>query len=177
MRWSMGILSLLALYTASGLRLNLTGSMPVGLYVRTSGALTRGSTVLACLPDAVALEAMTRGYIPRGGSCSHGTMPVGKPVLALPGDTLIVTAAALVLNGVTVPNTGSLPLDRNGRPLPKLQQGEYYVGPGELWLVSTHSPLSFDSRYFGPVTIARIRATVRPVWVLRQSKQPPDAVR
>lgn len=169
MCWLLGILSSLGMYAGSGLRLNLTGSMPGGLYVNTGDPLARGSIVLACLPDDVAREAMVRGYVPRGGSCPHGTMPLGKPVLALAGDTVIVTATSLVLNGELVPNSRSLSWDTNGRPLPALRHGKYYVSPGELWLVSTHSPFSFDSRYFGAVTDAQIRGQVRTLWVLSQS--------
>lgn len=164
-RWSTAILTLLALYTASGLRLNLTGSMPVGLYLNTRGTLARGSIVLACLPGDVAAEAMVRDYVPRGGSCPHGTMPVGKPVLALPGDTIIVAATTLLLNGVAVPNSGALSSDRKGRRLPVLQQGKYHVSPGEVWLLSTHSPFSFDSRYFGAVKTIQILTHVRPLWI------------
>ena len=169
MRWLLRIVSVFGLYAASGLRLNLTSSMPVGLYVSTRGPLAHGSIVLTCLPDDVTREAMIRGYLPLGGSCPHGAMPVGKPVLALSGDTVVVTATAIVLNGVPVPNSGSLSWDRNGRPLPVLQRGVYYVSLGELWLVSTHSPFSFDSRYFGAVKTAQIRGHVRPLLVLSES--------
>lgn len=164
---------LLGICSITGLRLNLTGSMPVGLYLTTRGPLARGSTVLACLPKSVALEARVRGYVSRGGLCSHGTVPVGKPILAVPGDIVVVTPAALVVNGRSVANSAPLTEDRMGRLLPQLPKGEYHVANGELWLVSSHSPLSFDSRYFGPVKETQVRAHVRVVWVLSRPKVGP----
>jgi conjugative transfer signal peptidase TraF len=144
-------------------RLNLTGSLPVGLYAVTHGAPARGSLVLVCLPRAVAEFARDRGYVPRGGSCPGGVMPVGKPVFAIPGDTVTVTRGGLLLGGRPAPNSRPLPADRQGRPLAGLPAGRYIVGPGELWVVSGYSGYSFDSRYFGPVPSAGVLARLAPV--------------
>ena len=148
-----------------GLRLNLSGSMPVGLYLIAREPPVRGSIVLACLRMDVAQLAMARGYVPRGGSCPGGAMPVGKPVLAVAGDTVAVLVEGLQLNGAPVPNSGALLADRNGRPLPKLPIGRHVVRDGEFWLVSNYSPFSFDSRYFGPMNAAEVRAHLRPLWI------------
>jgi conjugative transfer signal peptidase TraF len=102
--------------------------------------------------------------VPRGGACPGGALPVGKPVAARRGDTVAVTPAGLCVDGVAVPNSRALAADRQGRPLPQLAVGRYVVGPGELWLVSSYSRWSFDSRYFGPVATSDLRATVRALW-------------
>lgn len=147
-----------------GVRINLTGSLPVGLYAVTRGAAAHGSLVLVCLPAPTAEWARSRGYIPRGASCPGRTMPVGKPVFALPGDVVTVTDSGLLLNGRLAPNTRPLLSDSRGRPLLRLPEGRYTVGPGEMWVVSQYSPLSFDSRYFGAVPIGNVRARVRLLW-------------
>ena len=149
----------------AGLRVNLTGSMPVGIYTTARGTPTRGSIVLACLPSDVAVFAKMRGYVPHGGSCPSGVLPVGKPILALPGDTVVVTTTGLLVNGVLVPNSEPLSRDTKGRPLPRPQPGHYVVDADELWLVSAYSRFSFDSRYFGPVNADQVRAHVRVLWV------------
>ena len=154
----------------AGLRLNLTGSMPVGIYTTARDAPTRGSIVLACLPSDVAAFAKLRGYVPHGGSCPSGVLPVGKPVLALPGDTVVVTASGLLVNGVPVPNSEPLSLDSQGRSLPRPQPGQYVVDADELWLVSAYSPFSFDSRYFGPVNADQVRAHVHVLWTAGASR-------
>jgi len=154
----------LAAGSLAGFHLNLTGSLPVGLYRRAPGPLVRGSLVLVCLPARVAAFARARGYVPRGGVCPGGVLPVGKPVLALPGDTVTVTRSGLLVNGVAVPNSVALATDQRGRPLPGLAPGSHVVRAGTLWVVSGFARRSFDSRYFGPVALEAVRSRVRPVW-------------
>lgn len=159
----LGLLACLAVVWLGGVRINLTGSLPVGLYRVTETRPVRGAIVLVCLPPGVADFARDRGYVPRGGSCAGGMAPVGKPVFALPGDVVTVTPAALLLNGVPAVNSKPLPADRHGRPLPRLRTGRHVVRAGELWLLSGYSRFSFDSRYFGAVPAANIRARVELV--------------
>ena len=148
----------------AGLRLNLTRSLPIGLYVASRAALARGVTVLVCLPPGVARFAKARGYVPRGGSCPEGIAPIGKRVLGVPGDSICVTAAGLVVNGTPVANTRPLRLDHRGQPLPRLALGCSVVAPGHLWVVSSYSPASFDSRYFGAIASGDVRSSVRLLW-------------
>ena len=159
-----GLSALFAACSLIGLRLNLTGSMPVGIYIVARDVPTRGSIVLACLSRDIAEMARARGYLSRGGSCPGSVPPVGKPVLAVPGDTIVATATGLVLNGVPVMNSKPLSSDRRGRPLPRLPAGRYPVGPDEFWLLSDYSRFSFDSRYFGAVKTGQVRAHVRALW-------------
>lgn len=162
--WFGGPLALLAACWCAGLRLNLTGSLPVGLYLASRAAPVRGAIVLACLPPTVTAFALERGYVPRGGTCPDGALPVGKPVLAIAGDTVAVTPTALLVNGAPVPNSQALEADRKGRPLPRVAVGRYVVGPGELWVLSSYSRLSFDSRYFGAIQASQVRARLRRLW-------------
>jgi conjugative transfer signal peptidase TraF len=163
--WRMGRpLMVLGACWLAGLRLNLTGSLPVGLYLVSRAALGRDALVLVCLPVSVAEFAKARGYVPRGGSCPGGLVPVGKHVCALPGDTVTMTSTGLLVNRTSVPNTQPLDVDHKGRPLPRPALGRYVVRPGALWVVSSYSRFSFDSRYFGPLDIAEIRAHVRQLW-------------
>jgi conjugative transfer signal peptidase TraF len=148
----------------AGLRLNLTGSLPRGLYAVSRAAQGRGALVLVCLPVSVATFAKARGYVPQGGSCPVGLVPIGKRVCALPGDTVTVTPAGLLVNGTPFPNSRPLSVDHQGRPLPRLAVGRYPVHPGTLWVVSSYSRLSFDSRYFGPLETSGIQTGLRPLW-------------
>jgi conjugative transfer signal peptidase TraF len=157
---------LLAAGWLAGLRLNLTGSVPVGLYLTSGSIPVRGAIVLACLPPAVAAFARDRGYVPRGGGCPGDALPLGKPVLAVADDTITVTSSGLLVNGSPVPNSRPLATDRKGRPLPRLAIGRYVVRPGSLWIVSSYSRFSFDSRYFGAVKTGQVRTSVRPLWTL-----------
>jgi conjugative transfer signal peptidase TraF len=162
--WLASSVALIAAAKLAGLRLNLTGSLPVGLYVAAGGAPVRGALVLLCLPPEVAAFARARGYVSRGGACPGGVVPIGKPVVATPGDTISVTRTGLLVNGTPVPNSQALVLDRKGRPLPRLAVGRYLVGWDELWLLSSYSRLSFDSRYFGAIKVSEVRGRLRPLW-------------
>src|SRR5712691_3856800 len=117
--------ALLAAGRLAGLRLNLTGSLPVGLYVAAGAAPVRGALVLVCLPPEVAAFARARGYVPHGGACPGGVVPIGKPVLAIAGDTVTVTRTGLLVNGTPVRSSQALTADRKGRPLPRLAAGRY----------------------------------------------------
>jgi type IV secretory pathway protease TraF len=41
------------------------------------------------------------------------------------------------------------------------------VPPRELWLFSPYHPLSFDSRYFGPIASVGVISRLVPVWTSR----------
>jgi conjugative transfer signal peptidase TraF len=151
----------------AGLRLNLTESLPVGLYVTVGAAPARGALVLLCLPPEMAAFARARGYVPRGGACPGGIVPIGKPIVAIPGDTVTVMPTGLIVNGAPVSNSRALETDRKGRPLPALAVGRYPVGQDELWVLSSYSQLSFDSRYFGAVRVSAVRARLLPLWTAR----------
>jgi conjugative transfer signal peptidase TraF len=152
------------------LRINFTSSLPRGIYRTVAGPPTRGSTVITCLPIAVGRFAMARGYVWRGG-CAGGAAPVGKVVSSVAGDTVVVAAGGLIVNGHHLHNTEALAHDSRGRPLTGVPYGVYVVPTGKLWLTSTYNPASFDSRYFGPVSVATVVSRIEPVWTLGSSRE------
>jgi conjugative transfer signal peptidase TraF len=159
----------------SGVRINLSPSMPIGIYVSrpapsSMDRLARGAFVAVCLPDSLARWAWVRGYIIRG-RCPDGLAPVGKPIFALPGDTVTVGPYGLARNGEPAPKTSPLQWDRSGRTLPRVGYGRYPVGSGQVWLVSTYAPSSWDSRYYGAISQVRVVSMLRPVWVWSGAKQ------
>ena len=151
---------------ALGLRLNLSPSIAPGIYRVANGPIERGTTVLVCLPPSLSALARARDYI-TAGSCPDGNAPIGKVVAAMVSDTVDVTDAGLTVNGQRLPNTRPLFSDHHGRALPHVAHGRYVVPADRIWLVSTHSPRSFDSRYFGPVSSTWIVSRVQPVLTLR----------
>ena len=158
-----------------GLRLNLSASMPIGLYRLTSERPSRRAIVLACLPPAIARLARDRDYVQRG-SCPGAVEPLGKVVVAIAGDSVSMTADGLTVNGRAVAGSQPLHVDARGRALPQLRQATRIVAGDSVWLYSPYSPRSFDSRYFGPVATANILARVRPFWIVdpRGASMPVD---
>jgi conjugative transfer signal peptidase TraF len=149
----------------AGLRVNLSASMPIGFYRVSRGRPVKGAMVLACLPVDVAIFARSRAYVPNG-TCPGATAPIGKVVLAMVGDSVEVTSEGLLVNGRPVRNTKPLAVDGAGRSLPRFPDGTYVVGQDEVWLYSSYSKRSFDSRYFGPLRLSCILNRVLPLWTV-----------
>jgi type IV secretory pathway protease TraF len=118
-----------SLGAVGGLRLNLTASMPPGIYAVVEAPLERGAMVLACLPPLASAFAEARGFIPRG-SCSDGRAPVGKMIGALPGDTVDVRAEGILADQILRPLgtrqmelDGGFPRSRRNRLAPHRRLG------------------------------------------------------
>ena len=146
------------------LRMNYTRSLPIGLYWTVRGVpIARGATVLVCLPTAVALFARERGYLWRG-SCPGSAARVGKLVLAAEGDVVCLTQAGLSVNGRLMPRTAPLQTDSKGRGIVHYPYGVYTVRRDQVWLYSPYHRMSFDSRYFGPVSTADVESRMVAIW-------------
>ena len=117
--------------------------------------LSVGSIVLTRLPaDAAALSAQ-RGYLP-------ARIPLLKRVGAVAPQEVCVFGALVWIDGVPVAAVRSA--DRLGRPLPSWPQCRR-LQAGEIFLLSTTNPASFDSRYFGPVSTSAVIGVAHPVWL------------
>lgn len=154
-----------ALLVASygGYRLNVTESAPTGIWrvnPITIGQLQRGDAVAFCPPDVdVVREMRAHGFLPPG-SCPSGSIPLLKAIIGLPGDTVTIKSSKpMLVNGLPIPNTIQHP------NMPPWPAGTYSVGPGEIWVASSYSPNSFDSRYYGPVPTENLLGTAQPVLV------------
>jgi conjugative transfer signal peptidase TraF len=159
---TMAMLCAVALPGIAGLRINTTDSLPVGIYVITNDA--HAPLVEFCPIGVSSALSSARGYRPPG-LCADGAAPFLKPVIARSGDTVILSARGLCVNGSLLPNTAPKPVDTAGRPLTSWPEGVYTVNNAALWVASTYHPDSFDSRYFGPISMSLVRHRLRPLWV------------
>ncbi len=117
-------------------------------------SLSVGSIVLTRLPADAAALAAQRGYLP-----AH--IPLLKRVGAVAPQHVCIVAGQVRIDGVPV--AAVLSADRLGRPLPFWPQCRPLMA-AELFLLSTTNPASFDSRYFGPVSVAAVIGIAHPVW-------------
>jgi conjugative transfer signal peptidase TraF len=157
------VATLAATLALPDVRINLSPSIPLGLYALErvgDRGMRRESILLVCLPRATGMVGRERGYLLRG-SCPGEAAPVGKPVFAIAGDTVTVRDGIERCRGVIV---HAPPLDRDAasRPLTRMTDGTYVVAPGTIWLLS-ESPRSWDSRYYGPVPVGGVRGVLRRV--------------
>ena len=139
---------------------NPSDSVAVGWYrvdPHESGApaLHVGNVVLVPLPADAATLAARRHYLPMG-------TPLLKPVAAVAPQRVCVIGDRLRIDGVPVATV--LRTDGMGRPLHAWLQCRR-LRPGELFLLSTTNPASFDSRYFGPVKASTVLGVAHPVWL------------
>jgi conjugative transfer signal peptidase TraF len=165
------IATAIALLTASafaagflGVRVNTSSSLPLGLYIRTD----RSSAQLIefCPSEPYGSLSRDRGYRVRGFTCPDRAVPLLKPVVARVGDVVRVSPAGIAVNGRLLPNTAALTRDAANRRLEAWPSGIYRVRPGPVWVASTYSRGSYDSRYIGPVEEKSIRGRLRPLWLL-----------
>ncbi|WP_395172989.1 conjugative transfer signal peptidase TraF [Roseibium alexandrii] len=134
-----------------GYRINSTPSFPLGLWriEELSREARLGDTLFICPPaSSPAIElARERLYLP-AGLCDGGIAPLIKTVVALPGQTITIAGAQVVIDGTSLPHSTIQTTDGQGRALPVSAGG--VVPPGSLFVHSDYVA-SFDSRYFGPI--------------------------
>lgn len=148
--------------TVLGIHFTYTDSLPMGLYRSVTGVPTRGALVSICLPDDLYILAKERGY-GRPGRCPGGIAPLLKQVVAMSGDSVSVTDSGLTVNGIEIPNTARMHHDSQGRSIQMIDAGIYRTGNNELWLIANHSTRSWDSRYFGPITLGQVQSVMQPL--------------
>ena len=146
----------------SGVWINISPSLPLGVYRIVAGPPVRGAIVLVCLSAAVGRLARSRGYL-GPGPCPGGAGRLGKTVAAVAGDTVDVGASGVTINGHAIGSSAPLAYDAHGRVLPRVAPGARVIPAGMLFLLSTQHPRSFDSRYYGAVSTAAVVTRVRPI--------------
>jgi conjugative transfer signal peptidase TraF len=151
---------LFELFAGAGLRVNTSASMPVGLYVVSTGP--DANLIEFCPTEPFAHMAIVRGWR-SAGSCPDGAAPLVKPVVATAGDVVEMSARGIAVNGRMLPNTAPLSRDSQGRTLTSWLSGRWVVAGDAVWVASSYNSHSFDSRYFGPVATSAIRDRVRPL--------------
>lgn len=141
-----------------GYRLNVTPSLPRGIYQLSTESPARGDIVSFCISGDAADLARSRGYL-QAGSCPSGLRPLMKRLAAMPGDKVIVSEKSTSCSSsggfcCLWPVT-PLKTDRKGRPLAAAPIGG--VVPDRMALVLTRHPGGFDSRYYGFVPLESLQ--------------------
>lgn len=138
-----------------GCRVNLSSSMPYGVYRYDDTPPVRGGLAAVCLPEGWSALARERGYI-RSGECPDGSQPLLKRVVGLAGDVVLIGPEGIAVNGRLQLHSRLLATDRRGRPLfSRLSEGT--IPPGQALLLAPTKG-SFDGRYFGLVSLRRLRS-------------------
>ena len=147
-------LSLAGRQLAARLTLNVTTSMPRGLYwLRPGGRVALHSTVTLAIPSRVRQLVDERRYLPPG-------FRLLKSVVAVAGDVVCLEHQRYSVNGRLVSVVATT--DQAGRPLPPPYPFCGVVPAGVAFLAAAGTS-SLDSRFFGPVPISDLTPAV-PLW-------------
>jgi conjugative transfer signal peptidase TraF len=139
------------------LLMNITPSIPRGLYWISAGTSPRrGDLVAFPIPEGVRELIYERHYLPRSVKL------LAKPVAALAGDHVCMRDGQLVINGAVAGVV--LPDDRQGLPVPHPVLCRQ-LADGELFAATAHAN-SFDSRNFGLIRVSEVRGTLTPLLTL-----------
>lgn len=144
----------LAWNAGTGVAINLSPSMPIGVYLSRPIADPKpGDLVSVCIPPSPASIYADRSYVPRSPRCPSGLAPVIKPIAAADGDVVSIEPDGTRVNANLVPNSLVFDTDSNGRPIPHLPHGWIKrLNTGEYFVMATVLPRSLDSRYYGLVS-------------------------
>ncbi len=150
------------LWTGFGVVFNYTHSAPFGLYreqFESEKAIHSPAPYVFFCPDRrwPQCGASQTTAIP----CAPARMDSRRSSSPLwPGPAILsrFRPAGISVNGRLLKNSAPIERDSKGQQLRPFSAGEYRVGPNELWVVSTFSPRSFDSRYFGPIPLKSVHS-------------------
>ncbi len=135
---------------------NASGSAPLGFYYLEQRLPGRGETAVFRPTPAIELLIIAHDVLPV-------PVPLLKQVAAVEGDEVCRSKGptdAITIGGRVLAEVQAN--DHAGRPMPSWE-GCLRLINGEYFLLQPH-PLSFDSRYFGPVLRCDILGVARPLW-------------
>ena len=146
----------ISVYTRDNYYLNLSPSLPCGLYkISAPVNLKRGDIVIFIPPDHLKTFIYKRHWLPAG-------WPLMKQIGAMPGDTFCINKGQqFLINGKFVGPVSTV--DSQGLPLPKIA-GCRTIEPETILPVATHISNSFDGRYFGTIPLNIIKGKAVPLY-------------
>ena len=162
-------------FAVLGVRINVTASIPLGLYIQSSEKPTRGLIAEFC-PEGMS-KTQSERYRGFGFGCHDQSIPLLKPIVAVAGDRVHFSPQGIAVNGKLIPNTAPRWADGKGRPLRPWPAGDYTVEPDKIVVASAYHPGSYDSRYLGPIPVADVKLNLRPFLVVPLEYKAPEPKR
>ncbi|MBF0478414.1 MAG: S26 family signal peptidase [Candidatus Omnitrophica bacterium] len=133
----------------------LSDSLPPGVYKRISKLPSVGDYAAFQLDPALIRYGLKRGYL-------KPHVLLMKKIFAEQGDGIERKNNQIQVDGRVIDRVLIAPQDSQHRSLDIFYPKKIILKPGEYWMMSDYNPRSWDSRYFGAVTIKFI---LRPIWI------------
>lgn len=137
------------------LYLNVTESLPIGLYMRIPGKECRRGDYIVYEPPEEVKEIITKN------GWGDGKREFLKKVGAVAGESYSIDEETLAFEAAGKYIGQVFEKDTLGHELPKLR-GKFEVKTGYVLPIAT-SARSFDGRYSGEIPIEKIKARVVPI--------------
>lgn len=143
----LGLIVIRLLLNISQVFINTSHSLDLGLYnLKKNDFYQKGDIVLLCLNNKVSQYAYKHGFIGTG-NCKFNKAPVGKTIIAEPGDIVEIIDNQIYINKQHIENSDLYELQDWFISLNKS-----FVIKKDEFFVMNNNKLSFDSRYYGPIT-------------------------
>jgi conjugative transfer signal peptidase TraF len=141
----------------AGLRVNLSPSVPRGLYWLQSDAPRVGDYVAICPPRSQLFDrALKHGYVMRG-TCPSGYGELIKVLAAADDADVAVSHDGVAIAGALWPLSVPKQADALGRRIPqRVLPWHAVLSASTVLVMSDRNAFGFDSRYFGPLERAAI---------------------
>ncbi len=148
------------------IRFNYTESMPVGFYQKIHVAKIKdGDLAAVCLPNIIAIAGLKNHYLAKG-SCQNGSTPVLKKIIAMPGDTVLLTNQFIKVNKIFY-DAPTQTKDPQNHVVKKFISNSEYKHIHSYWLYGSNDPkYSWDSRYYGGINKSHIIGIYKPFFTL-----------
>lgn len=150
-----------------GVVINITSSIPIGIYLKTNSQIENQKFVLICPPNdnEIIKLGKERGYI-EAGKCPGKYGHIMKEIVGVPGDHVIINKKGVFLNGQFIKDSKPLKIDSHNRLMPLLISNKI-LRENEYLVMGLDNPLSFDSRYFGFIEKRNIVSTIKPLIIYK----------
>lgn len=142
------ILCVMLILYVTGIRINTTPSLPVGVWW-----MTKVNSELLEIGDSVMID---KSAVP------NASRHLLKDIAALQGDTISSDGVFVYRNGLKIPLSEIHKADSRGRTVVRVSY-PLTVPPRFVWLSSRHNR-GYDSRYFGPVPISAVIGEAVLLW-------------
>ena len=140
--------------------INISSSIPYGVYKRVDKYPQKEDYILFCLEDELAKVSVERRYTTTG-YCSFQSAPIGKKVVAAQGDLVKISKDGIEVNGKLLSNTRPSTYDLLERKMPEYSMYRYL--DNNEFIVASTKENSYDSRYFGIVRGEQIKGVIEMI--------------